>query len=144
MFKHFNENLAVICLSNLYFTSCWAFLLKSYVIWAYLSNKSGFIEKYWNLAKLWTDHDSWPTLGSARDFVHSILRPMTPSFFSDFKKTALMRRRPRPICIAPTVMVLSDFLVPVFLAPMFGRGAVPAPMGLGPQKPQRYWLTGVA
>ena len=32
-------------------------------------------------------------------------------------------------------MVLSAFLVPVFFVPIFGRGAIPAPKGLGPQKP---------
>ena len=42
-----------------------------------------------------------------------------------------------PLRRAPKIVVLSDIL-----APIFGRGAIPAPKGLGPQKTPKmlgYW-----
>ena len=64
------------------------------------------------------------------NFAHRV-RPITPSFFTRFQST-LNLRGPRPIRRAPTIMVSSDYLSPVLLAPTFGPDTIPAPKGLEP------------
>ena len=53
-----------------------------------------------------------------------LLGPQLRHFSSDFKKQSTrLVRVSRPIRRAPTIMVLSDFLTPVFLAFIFENGA---------------------
>ena len=122
-YEYFDKNSAVICQSNLYFKIFRAVLRILHAIWAYLSNKIGLITKIWPSYR-----QIIAEISPVRNFAHCFLYKANYSviFHLTSKKSTLNLRQPRPIRRSSTIMVLSDFS-----APVFWRGDIQAPRGLG-------------